>query len=279
MAENLSETGPGKLFHPSTTDAELEETTEEVEDETVDSEDEELTSDDELDDGEGETLEEEISTDELKEMRLALKNSKELQSLTTKKTQAAADQMKLATVELGKFQSLNSSLQESVVAMEIMLNEEESSIDWDELADVDPGEALKLERKFKKRRAEIKSARVKLDDAKKQADQANALREGTKLTELVPDWFTSKGLPTPQQKKDTTEIAEYLDNNDYENGYFNKITTAKEWVTLNKAAKYEALQKKKSGIKKKVTKIKTVGEKGKPAAEQSEADLNKLFYG
>ena len=155
MSDNLSETDLNKAFYPSSTDADLNETTEELEDETTVDNDEESEEGEEGNEEASETFEfngQEINTDTLTEWELAFNNRKHQQADYTKKGQAAADKMKSATAEFDKFQGLNESLQDSVNAMDLMLNEEENSVNWDELSEDDPGEALKLERKFKNKR-------------------------------------------------------------------------------------------------------------------------------
>ena len=287
MSDNLSETDLNKAFYPSSTDADLNETTEELEDETTVDNDEESEEGEEGNEEASETFEfngQEINTDTLTEWELAFNNRKHQQADYTKKGQAAADKMKSATAEFDKFQGLNESLQDSVNAMDLMLNEEENSVNWDELSEDDPGEALKLERKFKKKRKELDAAKSKLTQAKKQASDAKILDEGNKLVELIPDWFDAKGQTSKQYKDDTDSILEYLGEHDYPKDYANQITTAKEWDLLRNASKYHALQKKKPGIKKKVTKLKTANAKAKPKSsksfnQMSSKEANSLFYG
>jgi hypothetical protein len=281
MSENLSETDLTKTFYTSEEDAELEETTEESEDDEPVDDDEESTDDEEEAEEESETIVldgQEISAETLKEWKLSHDNRKHQQADYTKKGQEASDIKKQATAEKDMFTGLNSSLQESIDAVELLLAEEENAINWDELTDEDPGEALKLERKFKKRRTEIESAKSKLSKANKQANDAKIQEQGNELVTLIPDWFDSNGSTSKAYKQDTDTIMEYLNANGYPANYANKITTAKEWHVLRDASKYQALQKKKPGIKKKVTSVKSVKGKSK-SAPQSEADILKLFYG
>jgi len=284
MSENLSETDLTKAFYNSEDGAELEETTEESEEETTVDEDEESTEDTEVDEEESETIVydgQEISAETLGEWKLAHDNRKHQQADYTKKGQEASELRKLATAEKDLFSGLNSSLQESIDAVELMLTEEENAINWDELTDEDAGEALKLERKFKKRRKELDDAKVKVTNAKKQADAAKIQKQSTELVNIIPDWFNSDGSTSKVYKQDTDTILEYLTDNKYPANYANQITTAKEWNVLRDASKYQALQKKKPGIKKKVTSVKSVEsvKRKSKSAPQSEADVVKLFYG
>ena len=281
MSENLSETDLTKAFYTSEEEAELEETAEESEDEQTVDNDEESSEDEEGSEDESETVVydgQEISAETLGEWKLAHDNRKHQQADYTKKGNEAASLRKLATAEKDKFTGLNDSLQESIEAVELMLSEEENAINWDELTDEDPGEALKLERKFKKRRKELDDAKVKVTKAKKQADDAKIQEQSNELVTLIPDWFNSNGSTSKVYKQDTDTIMEYLNANSYPANYANQITTAKEWSVLRDASKYQALQKKKPGIKKKVTSVKSVKSKSK-SVPQSEDDVLKLFYG
>lgn len=287
MSENLSETDTHKLFYSSeeTEEPGDTETTDSSEDDTTSAEEEgaESDNDESTEEEQSETFEfdgQEISAETLGEWQLAFKNRKHQQADYSKKGQAASEKMKLATAEFDKFQDLNSSLQESVTAMESMLNEEENLIDWDELTDDDPGQALKLERKFKKRRKELDGAKTKIKAAKKQAEQSKINEQSNELVRLVPEWFNANGSTNKTYKQDSDSILEYLQANSYPANYANQITTAREWQVLRDASKYQSLQKKKAGIKKKVTSVKSVKEKSRSSStELSNAEVNKLFYG
>lgn len=273
MSNNPQEIDLDKAFYPSSEDADLDEATEELDDETTVGDSEELEEGEEGDEDEFETIVfngNEINEDTLGEWELAYNNRKHQQADYTKKGQAAAQKMSDATVEFDKFQGLNVSLQESVDAMELMLSEEENSINWDELAEDDPGEALKLERKFKKKRSEIQASRSKLLKAKQDAEGARITQEGNKLVELIPVWFEKNGKTSKVYKQDTDSILEYLKANDYPSDYANTITTAREWQVLSNAAKHHALQKKKPGIKKKVNKLKS----SKQSSSQTSNDVD-----
>jgi|TARA_R110000803_G_scaffold37188_4_gene80137 hypothetical protein len=291
MSENLretdSETNLNNAFYPSEEEAELTETAEELEDDTVE-EDEELAEGEEEAEEESETIEldgQEISAETLKEWKLSHDNRKHQQADYTKKGQAAAEQMKIATSELEKYQGLNNSLQESVDAMELLLNEEENAIDWDELSDTDPGEALKLERKFKKKRAELKSAKSKVEAAKKQADAAKIQEQSRELAVLMPDWFNTDGSASKVSKQETDSIIDYLKDKHYPANYANQVSTAKEWELLRDASKHHSLQKKKPAITKKIKRLKTANGKVKPKATESTSlrnmdakTANSLFF-
>ena len=254
MAENLRETDLGKLFY-SESDAELDETTEDLEDNTT-VEDEELDGDENGTEEESGTTDEglEITAEHLEEMQLAFDNRKHQQADYSKKTQAAANQMKLATAEFDKFQSLNDTLQGSVDAMELLLNEVENAVNWDELSEDDPGQALKLERKFKAKRKELELASTKVTKAKQLAESAKLAEEGNKLLGLIPDWYTSAGKVSKVQKADMAEINKYFDDKGYPANYQNSVTTALEWQTIT--------------------------EKTKAAeSDRSASTVNKLFYG
>ena len=281
MAENLRETDLGKIFY-SESDAELNETTEDLEDATTVEDDEELDSDESGTEEESGTTGEglEITAERLEEMQLAFDNRKHQQADYSKKTQAAANQMKLATAEFEKFQGLNNTLQGSVDAMELLLNEEENAVDWDELSEDDPGQALKLERKFKAKRKELELASTKVTKAKQLAESAKLAEEGNKLLGLIPDWYTSEGKVSKVQKSDMVEINKYFDDKGYPANYQNTVSTALEWQAIRDAAKYHAFQKKKGDVKAKLVKAKTVTEKTKAAgSDRSASTVNKLFYG
>lgn len=286
MAENPSETVLSDMFYTSE-DSELDDETTEDEDvdaeEKVDAEEGDESIDDE-DDGDEEsgTIDydgREITTDQIEEWELAYNNRKHQQSDYTKKTSAAADQMKVAQAESEKYQEINKSLEDSLSAVNAMLDEEEKLIDWDKLSDDDPGEAQKLERKFKKKRSDIKAATDKVLKAKKQAQQSKIVDESKALRKLMPDWFEKNGRPTKLQRKETGVIADYLDANGYPENYANQISSAKEWKSLSDAAKYHALQKKKPSVTKKVKKVaKSTGSKGK-SVSTTLVNLADKFYG
>lgn len=258
------------MFYPSDETAELEEEiTTESEDEVVVDSDEESAEDVSDNEEEGGTYDfdgQEITADELREWKLAHDNRKHQQADYTKKGQAAAEQMKLATSQFDKYKSMSESLQESADALDLMLNDEENSIDWDELAEDDPGQALRLERKFKKKRLELSKAQEKAKKALKEADDAKVLEQSNELKSLLPEWFKDNGSTTEEHKKDADTIVEYLNDKGYQASYAEKIKTAKEWAILRDAAKYNALKKKKPEVKKMLKKAKSSKtQKSRPA--------------
>lgn len=289
MADNLSETDLNeKFYQTSDDDKELDEKTKASDDDdkpTVD-DDEEDDEDDKVTQDEDGTISfkgEEITVDQLGEMHLAFENRKHLQADYSKKTQAAANQMSLATAELEKFQGLNTSLQESVDAMDQMLTEEEKHI-ADALEDDDSVLAMKLRLKLDKKRGDIKAARAKNAKAEKQVKHAQITEQSNILKGLIPEWYASNGRVSKTQKADMKVINQYLDDKGYPADHQNQISTAREWEVLRDAANHHALQQKKPKIKEKLSKVKTVDDKAKPTKgkslnEMTAKEANSLFYG
>lgn len=284
MPDNLTETDNVNLMWGNS-EAELEEITEE--EETIDAvdedeESEETIEEDDSQEEESETIEfngREISADDLEEMEKAFNDRKNFQADYTRKTTALSQEMKRAQAHIEKQESITESLEATLAELQESINSDEKEIDWDELAEDDPGEALKLERKFKKRRKEIQEAKAKVDAAKKQATDAKLAEQQQLIVELIPEWFDN-GAPTKLQEEEYTVIGKYLLEKGFTNEEITSNFSAKDWPIYRDAAKYAALQKKKPGIKKLVKKKPKTVKGGKtPKQGSKNPQWDKVFYG
>lgn len=288
MAENLSETVlENKMFYNPDGSTELgDETIDDTEGDLAVEEGEESTDDDnggEEDAGSVEFNGRQITAETLEEWELAHKNRKHQQADYTKKTQAASEQMRLADQALAQSDKINTDLQVQVDAINALMDEEEKSIDWDDLEETDPGQAMKLKRKIDSKRKAAKAASKTISDAKKSVDDGKILEQARDLQNIIPDWFNANGTPSKVQESESKTITEYTKAMSYPADYFSKVLTAREFQSLNNASKYWLIEQKKLGIKnkqKKSTVIKKSASKvGKTGTQMDAADINKLFYG
>ena len=288
MADNPSETDNVSLMYPEMEEELSDEITDEIEDDETVVEDEESTEDvdeDETEEEEGGTFDydgREITTGQIGEWEKAFDDRKNFQADYTRKGQAMATQMKLVQAETEKQAGITESLQETLTSLQDDLDSEEKAIDWDELAEDDPGAALKLERKFKARRKEVEAAKAKVEKAKKTASDTKVAEQNNLLSELIPEWFKD-GQPTELQNEEYKLIGEYLIGKGFTNQDINDISTskvsAKDWPVYRDAAKYAALQKKKPGAKKLVkSKPKSIKGGKTPKGSKNPA-WDKIFYG
>lgn len=195
----------------------------------------------------------------------------------TGKTQALSVQVK-------ELNTLTETLEAKLADVEAIIDEEELAIEELDLDVEDPAEILKRQRAVKKKKTKVDAARKKLTEAKTKADHSKAVSEGQEMQRIIPDWFNKNGTASKKQEEDTRIIEKYLRKKGYPAGYMATITKAREFEQLLGSSKFDALQKKKQGIKTKIKKATNVkGKKqaaNKAATSTSDgAKMNKLFYG
>jgi hypothetical protein len=164
----------------------------------------------------------------------------------TKKTMALAEERKAIqsqfanelkqTVEL--FESLDPILSEA------------KNIDWQTLAATDPATYVQLQEAVKQRQAAVAEARAKIAEATKgesateQAQKAEeAKRETEALIKAVPE------LAEPEKLQGfATEAVNYLRGSGFEDGEIADLTDHRALLIIDKARRYDALEKSKAEL-------------------------------
>lgn len=286
--DNQEESGTelkNELFYQS------DDSTEDTGDSATEEEEEDTAVEEEDEDEEEEQAEGEDDQDEEKDKGQLTINGKTA-------TQAQIDELEQGSLRLsdytGKTQALSVQVKElntltetlkgKLADVEAIIDEEELAIEELDLDVEDPAEVMKRQREVKKKKTKIKAVREKLTEAKTKSDQSKAVSEGREMQRLMPEWFTKNGTPSKVQDEETKAIEKYLKKEGYPIGYMSTISSAREFQQLLKCSKFEGLQNKKQGIKKKIKKATNV--KGKKqggnktsAASNDGASMNKLFYG
>lgn len=205
---------------------------------------------------------EEISLNQLKE----LKEGSLRQSDYTRKTQELAEQRKELEAKAGKVGELTDSLSTLVADLETAINDQVESVDWNELADLDPSEYLK-----KKAEIEVKQQKLsKAKEAQAKALQEKANDEFVLLNSKMPEWIGSDG--EAKRQKDTDAAMKYAAKLGFTDADFNKNVDHKFYMLLIKAAKFDALKEKAPAIKKKVARAPKVT----PATKSAQKKVSKL---
>ena len=164
------------------------------------------------------------------------------QSDYTKKTTAVADQSKALEAKSLQQDAVIKSLNDKVTALDSLISDEEASIDWDELAEDDPAEYLKQERKLKAKKAKLKEAKAQ---QKTQFD-AKLAEESSILIGKIPEWSDAT-----VRDKEFKAALDYATNMGMD---LTGVSDHRIYLSLVKASKFDALDSKKALTAKKVRK-------------------------
>ena len=192
------------------------------------------------------------------------------QSDYTKKTTATAEKDREVTAKSLKLDESIKSFNDKVEALDSLISEQEASFDWDELAEDDPAEYLKQQRKLDAKKAKLKEAKAQ----QKEQFNAKLAEESNVLIGKMPTWSD------PQVRDSEFKAAlEYAASIDMD---LSGVSDHRVYMALVQASKFNALDGKKALTEKKVRKapkaIKaTKGKaKAKPTAmEDAKARLRK----
>ena len=182
------------------------------------------------------------------------------QSDYTRKTTEVADQRKALDAKSLQQDAAMQSLNDNVTALDSLIAEEEASIDWDELADEDPAEYLKQERKLKAKKAKL----VKAKADQKDLFNAKLAEESNILIGKIPAW--SDPAVRDSEFKAALEYATSIGMD------LSGVSDHRVYLSLVQASKFNAIDSKKALTAKKVRKapraVKAI--KGKSKAKPSE---------
>lgn len=236
--------------------------------------DEEGTTDDEAETSESENEEtqedvfyeidgEEIPVDQI----LEWKNGHLRLSDYTKKTQELATQKKSLAADYAQ------KLDAYVKTFEEIVLEDQKSIDWDELREIDPSEYLKQKEIQEKRLSALKKAKAEsggLNESNRKEKQAE---ETQKLFEAMPGWTDAKGVVNAKIVNDEFALmGQYAASLGYTAEEMQNMLDHRQYVALLKAAKFDALKTKAPNKIKKVVKAQKVQKQTqKPASTPKRA--------
>lgn len=159
------------------------------------------------------------------------------QSDYTKKTTEVADKRKALEAREAELATLLNAYNSKISELDGLLSEQEASIDWEELAEDDPAEYLKQERKLKAKKAKLKAAQAERD----KASQAKLQDETRLLLEKIPTW----------DKSDDERCMSYAQEIGLD---LSKVDSHAVYLALYEASKFRQLESKTPQIKKKVAK-------------------------
>ena len=166
----------------------------------------------------------------LSEIRL-WKNGHMMQSDYTK----AKTQVKR---ELEGIESLKGEFNNALAELKAVVDTPDD-IDWDELKSYEPDKYIKL-KELQSKRKDL-AAKYKSQDASSQVDAEKEVKE---LYKRYPQWLDKNGEPTTDEfKEDYKLIDAYCGKEGITNAQL-KNFDSKMWVSVVKAAKYDALMKK-----------------------------------
>lgn len=234
----------------------LDETTEDLDESTAAEDGEELEDDDEE-----ESEEVSITAAELEE----LKKGQLLQADYTKKRQAESAEFK------ARMSDIDSLLQQAET-LEAFLEEDENSVDWDDL--LSTSEVKKIEAKFRDRRKKI--AELKDKAGKQKAAINSKVLEETNQT--VFNHFKSWNDNEKTAKADQERAYKYALSIGHTDKTISQITDPQTFIALIEAAKYHEIKNSKPEAKLKRKTPKSIASK-KNTSTKSEKSLAELFYG
>ena len=231
-----------------------------------------LEDDDQLDeegsdeDGEGESFlldGEEISADDIREMR----QGNLRQSDYTKKTTLLAKSRE-------KVDALTITLETSIDAIENLLGDD-SDAELDELLEEgDTAEYLRRDKLRKGKTKKLKEAKALINKA---FEEKQAL-EGEALVDAMPEWSKPK-TGDARQKEDIASALKYAESLGFTNEDIARISDHRFMRALIDAGKIAKIKAKSTGLKKaKVKPTKKPGGRAKPSGGESK-NIVDLFYG
>lgn len=171
----------------------------------------------------------------------------------TKKTQDLATQRKSYEAKEAKMSEREGKIDTLITDLEQSIDDQESKIDWDELAEDDPSQFLKLKAKIEKKQKALDTARASKQKAKKEKKALYIKEQQAILPTLMPQWVDSKGATT-QMNEDLKVIGDYLSTQGFTDQEMNEIVDAKLWPVYLDAAKFRALKDSKPEVTKKLKK-------------------------
>lgn len=188
-----------------------------------------------------------------------LKNGYQRQADYTQKTMAVAEQRKAAEAEAAKAKQARDDFiakaSSAEAKLEALIQEQQSSIDWENLLQNDPVEYLKQQHRFQQRQAELFQVRQHREQAQAQAQaeaqQAQALtlqQQQELLLAKLPDWKDAQKAKAEQQA-----IRDFLRNEGFEDAAINNITDARAVLLARKAMLYDQMLSKAQAAAKKVS--------------------------
>ena len=234
--------------------------TDDIENEVEELEDEEQAEDETIDDEEESFFDidgEEITLSQIREW----KQGGLRQSDYTKKTTEVADQRKALDAKSLQQDAALKSLNDKVDALDSLISEEEASVNWDELAEDDPAEYLKQERKLKAKKAKLKEAKAQ---QKTQFD-AKLAEESNILISKIPAWSDPKVMD-----KEFKAALEYASSMGMD---LTGVSDHRIYLNLVKASKFDELDSKKALTAKKVRKAPKAVKAVKGRAKARPSDL------
>lgn len=183
------------------------------------------------------------------------------QSDYTRKTQSLADERKAFMAEQEAYNSKTTALDNSIAELSVLIGEKESSIDWDELREYDPGEYIKQKELQTKRQEALYEAKSnKSTTSEFEANEA-AKTELGKLIQSNPQWLNN-GVETEAYKTDMNNTKNYLTSLGYSEQAQRGILTAGHGQVFIDAAKYHMGKESNASIAKKVKKAPIVTKPG-----------------
>lgn len=267
-SEDLAEETPEE--EPSAVDVSEDDTlsddvvdsVEELEESDEDFVEEELVDEESYFDIDGE----EISLSELREW----KQSGLRLADYTRKTTAVADTRKELEAKSAKQDAIMNMFNDKVDALDGLISEQEASINWDELADEDPAEYLKQQRKLDAKKAKLKEAKA----LQEEQFTAKLAEESEILIGKMPTW--SDPQVRDSEFKSAVDYAAKIGMD------LTEVSDHRVYMALVHASKFDAIDSKKALTEKKVRKapkaIKATKSKAKAkptALEDAKARLRK----
>jgi len=235
-------------------DESLEDTVDEVIDEQIDEKIDEESDNTEQPDVEEEELDgvyliddEEVTLDQIREWKRG--NLRE--SDYTRKTQDLAEQRKLYEAKESKITNKAEKLDTLISDLEQSIDDQESKIDWEELAEDDPSQYLKLKAKIEVKQKNLDKAKAEKEKASNAQRELYLQEQRALIPKLLPEWSDSSGA-TDKMKDDLKLIGDYLGKNGFSDQEMNEIVDAKLWPVYLDAARFRALNDKTPEISKRV---------------------------
>lgn len=178
------------------------------------------------------------------------------QSDYTKKTQALSEERKQLETKLSEVQAVQEDFMSKAQMANELLNRDlakYASVDWDTLKTENPTEFLSKQievQDIKKAQDELQATFRQVQESQMQAQQEawNAMlaAEKPKVLAAFPEWVDNDKAQSHYQK-----LMEYGSSNGFQEQELQSIVSARDLTILDKARKYDEIQKTKAGIKKK----------------------------
>jgi hypothetical protein len=200
-----------------------------------------------------------------------------MQADYTRKTTELAEDRKALQAEREDLESQKTNLSDMTAELQALVAED-GEVNWEELREDDPEEYIALKEKADKRKKLVEKLKSEQTSQPTISDD-ELVSEQQALFAANPSWLDKDSKPTAEFESDQKLINSYFADNGFTREDVSGMVRSRYLVALLKAAKFDELQGKASGIKNKAKKATLVTKPKKTAPKPKPKSAADVLYG